>query len=72
MSSEEVAIYLGLGVLLAVLIALWARAWGRNPFAWGLIALFMTPFAFLFVVVALGLRGPRRSAADQQAVRPDP
>jgi hypothetical protein len=71
MTSGEVAIYLGLGVLLAVLVALWARAWGRNPVVWGLITLLMTPFAFLFVVVALGLKG-RRSSADKEAVRPDP
>jgi hypothetical protein len=72
MTSGEVAIYLGLGILLAILVALWARACGRNPVVWGLITLFMTPFAFLFVAVALGLRGRRRSPADQEAVRQDP
>jgi hypothetical protein len=71
MTSDQVAAFLGLGVLLTVGIALWARAWGRNPFIWGLIALFMTPFGFLFVVVALVLRGPRPSRPDKRPVRPD-
>lgn len=68
MTSDEVAIYLGLGVLLAVVVALWARAWGRNPVAWGLVTLVLTPFAFLFVVIALGLRG-RRSTAGSEAMK---
>ena len=44
-------------ILLPTLIALWARAWHRRPIVWALITLFATPFGFLFVVLALLVRG---------------
>lgn len=59
MSTEAVAVYLALGLLLPVLVALWARAWGRNPLVWGLVTFFLTPFAFLFVALALAASGRR-------------
>ena len=52
-----VAGYLLFGVALAVLIGLWARAWGRSPLVWGIIALIATPFGVWLVALTLALRG---------------
>lgn len=60
MSSDAVAAYFLLGIVLAVLIGLWARAWGRNPLVWGGVALVMTPFGFWLVALVLALRGRRQ------------
>jgi hypothetical protein len=59
MSSDAVAVYLLLGVGLAVAVGLWARAWGRNPIVWGAAALLMTPFGFWLVAIVLAVRGRR-------------
>ena len=45
------------GVVLPTICALWARAWHRRPLVWAAIAFFATPWGFLFVVLALLLKG---------------
>lgn len=60
MTSEAVAAYLLLALVLAVLVGLWARAWGRNPIVWAGAALVMTPFGVWLVALILALRGRRR------------
>jgi RsiW-degrading membrane proteinase PrsW (M82 family) len=56
-----VAFLLLSGIILPTLIALWARAWHRRPLVWALITFFATPFAFLFVALALLLKGRSRT-----------
>lgn len=60
MSSSDVAAYLLISLSLAVLVGLWARAWGRSGLAWGLATLLLTPFALWFVALLLVIRGRRR------------
>ena len=57
MNDPFVAFLVVAGIGLPALIALWARAWHRRPLVWALITFFATPWGFLFVVLALALKG---------------
>lgn len=57
---EVVAGYLVLAVAAGILVAVWARAWRRNPIAWGVVAFLVSPFGFWAVVLALVIRGRRQ------------
>lgn len=57
MTVGDVLLLLGMDLVLATVVALWARAWHRRPLLWALIAFIATPFGFLFVVVGLLVMG---------------
>jgi hypothetical protein len=63
MNDPFVAFLVISGLALPTLIALWARAWHRRPLVWAAITFFATPWGFLFVVLALLLKGRSRPAA---------
>jgi hypothetical protein len=58
MNVQSVGILLIMGwVVLPALIGLWARAWNRRAIVWAVITILATPYLFLFVVLALALKG---------------
>lgn len=62
--------FLALWAVFAILIGVWAGAWGRSGFAWFIIALILSPLIAAIILLIAGKTG--RGSASRDPNRPHP